>query len=205
MTLLNKNFLQTLISSKIIVILRNIESHQIEDYVSLLEDNGLNIIEVTLNSPDPFKSINIISKKFSNITLGAGTVVKKEDIVKLKDLGVKFIVSPNTNPEIITESLNNQIIPIPGFYTATEGFNALKYGATILKLFPADLNLLNNYLSVFPESIKFIPTGGINILNIKEFLVNSPAVGIGSALFSNKISLVEFSKRIKKFREIIIL
>lgn len=201
---LTKNFLQKLISSKVIVILRNIEPNQIESYVSLLEENGLSIVEITLNSPDPFNSINLISKKFSNITLGAGTVIDKDHIVRLKDLGVKFIVSPNTNPEIITESLHNQIIPIPGFYTATEGFNAIKYGANILKLFPADqngINLLKNYSTVFPESIKVIPTGGINIFNIEDFLAHSPAVGLGSALFSKKISLVEFSKRIKKFKE----
>lgn len=203
---LTENFLQKLSSSKIIVILRNIEFYQIEEYVDLLEKNEFNTIEVTLNSPDPFKSIEFIAKKFPNINLGAGTVVKKKDVVKLLDLGVKFIVSPNTDPEIITESLKNQIIPIPGFYTATEGLNAIKYGASILKLFPAGLNglnLLKDYSSIFPQTTKFIPTGGINTNNIKDFLTNASGVGVGSSLFSNEISLIEFSKRIQKFKQVL--
>ena len=133
-------------------------------------------------------------------------MVKKKDVVKLLDLGVKFIVSPNTDPEIITESLRNQIIPIPGFYTATEGLNAIKYGASILKLFPAGqngLNLLKDYSSIFPQTTKFIPTGGINTNNIKGFLTNASGVGVGSSLFSNKISLIEFSKRIQKFKQVL--
>ena len=151
------NFLNSLAKSKIVVILRNIELNQCEEFVSLLEDNQLDTIEITLNSPDPFSCIELITKKFPKINIGAGTVVEKNDIKKLKDLGVKFIVSPNTNPEVITETLNNNLVSVPGFYTATEGFNAIKYGANILKLFPSGtngLNLLKDYSAVFPKNIK---------------------------------------------------
>ena len=200
------NFLNSLTKSKIVVILRNIELNQCEEFVSLLEDNQLDTIEITLNSPDPFSCIELITKKFPKINIGAGTVVEKNDIKKLKDLGVKFIVSPNTNPEVITETLNNNLVSVPGFYTATEGFNAIKYGANILKLFPSGtngLNLLKDYSAVFPKNIKFIPTGGINLDNLKQFLSNSFAVGIGSSLFSSNISLNEFSKRIKNIKSVV--
>tara|TARA_B100000029_G_scaffold468463_1_gene505473 strand:- start:72 stop:698 length:627 start_codon:yes stop_codon:yes gene_type:complete len=200
------NFLNSLSKSKIVVILRNIELKQCEEFVGLLEENQLDTLEITLNSPDPFSCIELIAKKFPKINIGAGTVIEKKDITKLKDLGVKFIVSPNTNPEVITETLNNNLISVPGFYTATEGFNAIKYGANILKLFPSGtngLNLLKDYSAVFPKHIKFIPTGGINLDNLKQFLSKSFAVGIGSSLFSSNISLNEFSDRIQNIKSLI--
>ena len=200
------NFLNSLSKSKIVVILRNIELKQCDEFVGLLEENQLDTLEITLNSPDPFSCIELIAKKFPKINIGAGTVIEKKDITKLKDLGVKFIVSPNTNPEVITETLNNNLVSVPGFYTATEGFNAIKYGANILKLFPSGtngLNLLKDYSAVFPKHVKFIPTGGINLDNLKQFLSKSFAVGIGSSLFSSNISLNEFSDRIQNIKSLI--
>ena len=206
MTTSTNQFLKTLSTSKMIVILRNIKFNQLEEYISLLEYNGLNTIEITLNSPDPFKSIELVSKKFPKINIGAGTVILKDDISKLSDIGVKFIVSPNTNPHIIEETLNRNLVSVPGFYSATEGFSAIKYGATILKLFPAGingLNLIKDYSAVFPSNIKIIPTGGINLDNMKNFLDKSYAIGMGGALFSNNISLHDFKERIKKIKLIL--
>ena len=206
MTMSTNKFLKTLSTSKIVVILRNIKIDQIEEYVGLLESNGLNTIEITLNSPDPFKSIELVSKKFPKINLGAGTVILKNDISKLLDIGVKFIVSPNTDPQIIEETLNKNLISIPGFYTVTEGFKAIKYGATILKLFPASsngLNLIKDYSAVFPSHVKLIPTGGINFDNMVDFLDKSFAIGMGGVLFSEHISLQNFKDRIKKIKKIL--
>ena len=203
MTTPTNQFLKTLSTSKIIVILRNIKINQVEEYVDLLEHNGLNTIEITLNSPDPFKSIELVSKKFPKINVGAGTVILKDDITKLSDIGVRFIVSPNTDPQIIEETLNKNLVSVPGFYTATEGFRAIKYGATILKLFPAGsngLNLIKDYSAVFPLNIKLVPTGGINLDNMNNFLNKSFAIGIGGALFSENISLQDFEDRIKKIK-----
>ena len=206
MTTPTKEFLKTLSASKIIVILRNIKIDQVEECVSLLESKGLNTIEITLNSPDPFKSIELVSRKFPKINIGAGTVILKDDISKLLDVGTKFIVSPNTDPKIIEETLNRNLVSVPGFYTATEGFKAIKYGATILKLFPAGLNGLNlikDYSAVFPSNIKLIPTGGINFGNMSDFLKKSYAIGLGGALFSENISLQDFEDRIKKIELIL--
>jgi len=206
MTTSTNEFLKTLSTSKIVVILRNIKINQVEEYVGLLEYNGLNTIEITLNSPDPFKSIELVSKKFPKINIGAGTVILKDDILKLSDIGVKFIVSPNTDPQIIEETFNRNLVSIPGFYSATEGFKAIKYGATILKLFPAGfngLNLIKDYSAVFPSNIKLIPTGGINLDNMSNFLDKSYAIGMGGALFSEHISLQDFTDRIKKIKLIL--
>ena len=206
MTTSTNEFLKTLSTSKIVVILRNIKTNQVEEYVGLLEYNGLNTIEITLNSPDPFKSIELVSKKFPKINIGAGTVILKDDISKLSDIGVKFIVSPNTDPQIIEETFKRNLVSIPGFYSATEGFKAIKYGVTILKLFPAGLNGLNlikDYSAVFPANIKLIPTGGINLDNMSNFLDKSYAIGMGGALFSEHISLQDFTDRIKKIKLIL--
>jgi len=206
MTTSTNEFLKTLSTSKIVVILRNIKINQVEEYVGLLESNGLNTIEITLNSPDPFKSIELVSKKFPKINMGAGTVILKDDISRLLDIGVKFVVSPNTDPQIIEETLNKNLVSVPGFYSATEGFNAMKYGATILKFFPASLhglNLIKDYSAVFPSNIKLIPTGGINLDNMNNFLDKAYAIGIGGALFSENISLQDFEDRIKKIKLIL--
>ena len=206
MTISTNEFLKKLSTSKTVVILRNIKINQIEEYVGLLESSGLNTIEITLNSPEPFKSIELVSKKFPKINLGAGTVILKSDISKLLDIGVKFIVSPNTDPQIIEETLNKNLVSVPGFYTATEGFKAIKYGATILKLFPASLNgfnLIKDYSAVFPSHIKLIPTGGINFDNMCNFLDKSFAIGMGGALFSEHITLQNFKDRIKKIKLIL--
>ena len=203
MTTPTNQFLKTLSTSKIIVILRNIKIDQVEEHVGLLEHYGLNTIEITLNSPDPFKSIELVSKKFPKINVGAGTVILKDDITKLSDIGVRFIVSPNTDPQIIEETLNKNLVSVPGFYSATEGFRAIKYGATILKLFPAGsngLNLIKDYSAVFPLNIKLVPTGGINLDNMNNFLDKSFAIGMGGALFSENISLKDFEDRIKKIK-----
>lgn len=196
----NNEFITKVSNSKVVVVLRNIEYDEIEKFVGLLVEYKFDTLEVTLNSPNPYKSIELISKKFPSANLGAGTVVDKNTIKILSNIGVKFIVSPNTNPQVIEESLKNNLIPIPGFYTATEGFNAIKYGATILKLFPSGvngINLLKDYSAVFPNHINFIPTGGVNSNNINELLRYSVAVGIGNSLFSKGINLKEFESRIK--------
>tara|TARA_B100000686_G_scaffold354277_1_gene463668 strand:+ start:3801 stop:4424 length:624 start_codon:yes stop_codon:yes gene_type:complete len=207
MNQITDNFLNRLSHSKVIVILRHILPEQCEKFVNLLEENHLDTIEVTLNSPNAFSSIEILIKKFPKLNIGAGTVVDSENIKKLKDMGIKFIVSPNTNPEVITETLKNDLIPIPGFYTATEGFNAIKYGATILKLFPSGINginLINDYSAVFPKNIKFIPTGGVNEQNIRQLLSKAFAVGIGSSLFSPNISYNDFSDKVKNIKSLLL-
>ena len=200
------NFLDILAISRIVVVLRHITLNQCEEYIALLEENNLNTIEITLNSINAFESIELIAKKFPKINLGAGTVIEKNSINKLSDLGVKFIVSPDTNPEIITETLKKNLVSIPGFYTATEAFKAIRYGSTILKFFPASQNgiqLINDYSAVLPSNIHIIPTGGINKENIKQFLSKSIAVGIGNSLFSSNVSLSEFSDRIKKIKTLL--
>ena len=106
------NFLDTLAISRIVVVLRHITLNQCEEYIALLEENDLNTIEITLNSINAFESIELIAKKFPKINLGAGTVIEKNSINKLSDLGVKFIVSPDTNPEIISATLKKNLVSI---------------------------------------------------------------------------------------------
>ena len=115
-------------------------------------------------------------------------------------------MSPNTDPEIITETLSNNMVSIPGFYTVSEGLRAVKYGATVLKFFPAGQNgliLINDYKAIFPRDINFVPTGGINLKNIREYLSKVIAVGIGNSLFSQGISIKEFENRIIQFKNVL--
>ena len=141
------------------------------------------MLKLLLNTPHAYEIIKSLNTKYPEIYLGAGTVTESEQIKKLSKLGVKFIVSPNCDEKVIKESLDNNLVPIPGVFTITEVFNAIKYGAKILKLFPADdrgLSLIKNYKAVIPNDISFLPTGGINYDNINSYLNIAIGVGLGA-------------------------
>ena len=202
-----EKFLNNLSNKKIIVILRGISDNNLEEYIKLLIKYNLNIIEVTLNTPNCFEIIKFLNEKYPNIYLGAGTVTDTNQINKLLNLGVKFIVSPNCDENVIKQSLNNNLVPVPGVYTITEVIKAIRSGAKVLKLFPANdigLSLIDNYKAVIPQDISFLPTGGINDKNINLYLNKSIGVGLGGSLYKENISLNDFELNLKKFTQLLI-
>ena len=201
-----KKFKEYLLIKKIIVILRGISVNNFEDYINLLIKYKLNIVEVTLNTPHAHEIIKSLITKYPEIYLGAGTVTESDQVKKLSKLGVRFIVSPNCDEKVIKESLDNNLVPIPGVFTITEVFNAIKYGAKILKLFPADdrgLSLIKNYKAVIPNDISFLPTGGINHENINSYLNIAIGVGLGGSLYKENIKIQDFENNLKKFAQLL--
>ena len=167
-----------------VAILRGITPAEVPEICDRLFAAGIRLLEIPLNSPEPFKSIAAAAEHCEGRQLvGAGTVLTPEDVRKVRDAEGTFIISPNTDADVIRETKRLGLISIPGFFTASEGFAALKAGADFLKLFPACLG--PGYVKDLKAVIKapILAVGGVNAENIPAFMKVCAGVGIGSALY----------------------
>ena len=172
----------------LVAILRGVKPSEAVEIGHTLYNRGFRCIEVPLNSPDPFTSIAAISEALPDDCLtGAGTVLTAANVGKVQDAGGTLIVTPNTNADVITETVKRGMIAVPGVSSATEAFIAVDNGATFLKLFPATtygIDHLKALKSVLPPSIQFVATGGINASNIAAWkAAGTRGFGIGSDLY----------------------
>lgn len=182
----------------VVAILRGITPSEMSDVCEVLYSAGIRLLEVPLNSPDACASIKIAADKYhadGTMLIGAGTVLTPEDVRNVAAAGGKFIISPDTNAEVIAETKRLGLISIPGFFTPTEAFAALRAGADYLKLFPAGVNGVG-YIKDIKAVIKapILAVGGVNTGNIPEFLTLCAGVGIGSALYKPGKSLEDIRK-----------
>ena len=178
-------FRRLLLKTRVVAILRGIAPQDVLRVCDILMDNGICLIEITLNSPDALTSIRTASEKVGeNAIIGAGTVLTEEDVVNVMEAGGQFIISPNVNVDVIGKTKELDLVSIPGFLTPTEAFTAIEAGADMLKCFPAGtmgVNYLKDLNAVLQKPI--IATGGIGNSNIKDFLNVAAGAGIGSSLF----------------------
>lgn len=162
-----------------------------EDAVAVAErivEEGITIVEVPLNSPHPFRSIEAIAKTVGDRALiGAGTVLEPGQVASVKDAGGRLVVMPHTDPPVIRASVEANLPVVPGVMTPTEAFAALANGATALKLFPGELitpKIVRALMAVLPPKTRVVPTGGVDAGNLADyFAVGVAAVGIGGALY----------------------
>jgi 2-dehydro-3-deoxyphosphogalactonate aldolase len=149
----------------LIAIIRGVTPDEAESIGEAIHDAGIRIIEVPLNSPEPFASIARLAGKFGDeMLVGGGTVLRWSEVHEIKDRGGRLIVSPNTNPEVIAATARAGLVSCPGFFTPTEAFTALDAGATGLKLFPAEgasPAVLKAQLAVIPKAVPIIVVGGV--------------------------------------------
>ena len=178
-----------------IAILRGITPAEVPEICDRLFQAGIRLLEIPLNSPDAFKSIAIASEHCAGRQMvGAGTVLTPEDVIGVWKSNGIFIISPNTDADVIRETKRLGLISIPGFFTASEGFAALKAGADYLKLFPACLG--PGYVKDLKAVIKapILAVGGVNAEIIPAFMKVCAGVGIGSALYKAGKSLDQVKK-----------
>jgi 2-dehydro-3-deoxyphosphogluconate aldolase/(4S)-4-hydroxy-2-oxoglutarate aldolase len=198
--------LSGILQHKIVAIIRGAKPDDIISIASALNEGGVKHLEVTLNSPDALTAINKIATKLSDqVTVGAGTVLDAEMAIAAMEAGAKFIISPSLDVATIQVTRQRGAVSIPGAFSATEIFTAHKNGADIIKVFPASIGpgYIKDLRGPFPQ-IPLMPTGGVNLSNIREFQkAGAVAFGIGSALVdtSQKISdgylrdLVDLAKK----------
>ena len=174
----------------LIAILRGIRPGEVQAVCDALYESGILLLEIPLNSPSALRSIGIAARHVKSRQLtGAGTVLTPEEAAAVRDAGGEFIISPNTDPEVIRASKRLGMISIPGFLTPSEAFCAIRAGADYLKLFPAILG--PGYIKDLKAVVKkpILAVGGVNAENLPAFLNVCAGAGIGSALYKAGKSL----------------
>ena len=191
-------------SRNIIAILRGVRPDEVLEIAQTIADSGINQIEVPMNSPDVFDSIQLLHDEMKDfISVGAGTVTNIDQVKILEEIGIDFIVSPNFDPEVVAATKQANMISYPGVITPTECFSALKYGADGLKFFPATLLGETNLIAlkaVLPENVPLYMVGGVGPENFSSwFEAGATGCGIGSGVYKagdNSISVARKSKLI---------
>jgi 2-dehydro-3-deoxyphosphogalactonate aldolase len=191
---------QRIAAAPIVAILRGVRPEQVVNVADVLYAAGMRVIEVPLNSPDPFASIAALATVGrSDWVIGAGTVLSVADVGRTRDAGGQVIIAPNCNPEVIRAALNAGLQVMPGIATASEAFSALQAGAKFLKLFPAATygpRHLQALSAVLPAGTGVFPVGGIGAADIPAWVAaGAVGFGFGSELFKPSYSLTDIAQR----------
>ena len=192
--------LNNLKSAPVIAILRGVNPDKVMAIADQLVLAGVNVIEVPLNSPYPFKSIQLLRSELGpEIIVGAGTVLTVKDVEAIAKAGAQICISPNLDLDVVAAAHKNQLVSIPGVATSSEFFQAYKSGVKIMKLFPFSnlgIPFMKSLQSVSPTDAHLVPVGGVDIEDIFELVqAGAQAVGIGNSLYDPKISKEEFIER----------
>ncbi len=184
----------------IIAILRGITPPETIKICEALLDAGITMIEVPLNSPDALRSIGDAAKVFAGRgTIGAGTVLSTADVDNVADAGGAFVVSPDTNPSVIAQTLERGLASYPGVFSPTDAFTALRAGATGLKFFPAEVlgpKGIKAMKAVLPPQVPLYAVGGANPDNFREyFAAGCAGFGLGTYLYKPGMTLDEVAAR----------
>ncbi len=182
--------------NKVIAISRGIHSDRIVETAQAISDGGIKLFEVTFihDSHDGIRETCLSIEKLSStpgsdIIVGAGTVLTVDEVHMAADAGARFIISPDTNAQVINETKKLGLVSIPGAMTPTEIVRAYDSGADFVKVFPASA-LGVNYIKAVKGPLHHIPliaVGGINKDNAASFLsAGVSALGIGGSLVDSK-------------------
>lgn len=165
-----------------VVVLNN--ASDAEPLAEALINGGLPCAEVTFRTEAAEDSIKLMSKKFPEMFVGAGTVLTTEQVDRAIGAGAKFIVSPGFNPKVVEYCLKNNYPITPGIMTPTELEMALGFGLDVVKFFPAEnaggLKMIKAMSAPY-TMMKFMPTGGINAANVGDYLACDKILACGGS------------------------
>ena len=189
---MRERVIKEILDKKIIAIVRGVNEDQAMEIARALYEGGITLIEITFNQnkPETFvntaNAIRAISREFKDrMYVGAGTVTSKELLYTAMNAGAQYIISPDTDEEVIKLTRQMGLVSLPGAYTPTEAKKAHAAGADFVKLFPCvgDAPAYLKTISVPLNNIRFLAVGGVNANNASDFLkAGAVGVGVGSCL-----------------------
>jgi len=201
--------LQLIRETGIIAIMRAQNSDYLVAAAEAIQQGGVRVIEVTMNTPGALNVIEQATKKFGDqVLFGAGTVLDPESARAAIRAGAEFIVAPTLNLEVIALCQRENIPVIPGCYTPTEMLTAWQAGADLIKLFPADAggpNYIKAIRAPLPQ-LQIVPVGGVDLQNAAEFMrCGAVALGVGNSLVNQQLieakDWSELTRRARAFIE----
>lgn len=188
-------FANDLFRSRIIVLLEINNSKNSYDLASCLVDSGIENLEIALRTPSSRTSAEIIRKHFNSVNVGLGTVTSLEDVNFAADIESKFCFAPNCNPKILKACNSKNLFFIPGISSIKEVELACQYDYNLLKFYPAEESggiskLTHIFNNLQEKKVKFIPSGGINLTNMNDYLDLNFVIAVAGSWIAPK-SLID--------------
>ena len=188
----------------LIAILRGVQPDEVEAIGEVLVEAGFAIIEVPLNSPRPLESIARLARTLAGQAIvGAGTVLRAEEVDAVRDAGGTLVISPNTNIRVIAAAVQRGLVAVPGFLTPSEAIAAIETGASALKLFPAEAaspKMLSAIRAILPGDTRVLPVGGIVPAALAQWReAGAAGFGLGSALYKPGMTAGEVAAGARAF------
>ena len=188
----------------LVAIIRGVTPDDAVEIARALYEGGIRIIEVPLNSPDPFTSIRTIADEMGEDALvGAGTVVELPDVDRVKQAGGRIVVSPNMNPQIIAATVGAGMVSSPGVFTPSEAYCAIHAGAHALKLFPAEAaspKVVKALRAVLPTGTRLLVVGGVTPESVQGWLeAGADGFGLGGGVYKPRQSASETLEKARAY------
>ncbi|KWV54316.1 2-dehydro-3-deoxy-6-phosphogalactonate aldolase [Bradyrhizobium macuxiense] len=188
--------------SPLVAILRGVKPDEADAIVSALIEAGMTAIEIPLNSPEPFRSIEIAVKRApADVLIGAGTVLTADDVDRLHGVGGRLMVSPNVDVDVLARANERAMVTMPGVFSPTEALLAAKAGASSLKFFPASVlgaAGITAIRAVLPPKLMIAAVGGVSDANFGGYVkAGIRAFGLGSSLYKPGMTAADITVRAK--------
>ena len=185
---MTETFERAFAAMPLVAILRGITPEEAVDVADALMSAGFRLIEVPLNSPRPFESIELLAAHCgSEAAVGAGTVLRPAEVARLAATGADLMVTPNTDPSVIDAARGAALSPVIGCLTPSEALQAVAAGVTALKVFPAARlgpGYLKDLRAILPNEIRLIPVGGVSLDNLSDYHAQgADGFGFGTGLY----------------------
>ncbi len=184
----------------LVAILRGVRSGEIAGIGEALFDAGFEMVEIPLNSPDPFASIRILADLApKGAYVGAGTVLSAENVDRLHDSGGNLLVTPNVDGEVLARAAHHGMVTMPGVFSPTEALAAIRFGASALKFFPASVigpAGISAIKAILPPDCVVGAVGGVSEKNFADYMnVGVRTFGLGSSLYKPGYTVAQVSER----------
>lgn len=174
--------IETINKCGIVPVVKLTDVEKAEKLAEALRAGGINCAEITFRAPNAEIAIKKILKKYPDMIVGAGTVLDLREAELAVSAGAKFIVSPGLKEQILQYAAEQNVLAVPGCITPTEIQRALDFELEVVKFFPAEqfggLGTIKALSAPFPQ-IRFMPTGGISLANLKQYLHEKAVLACG--------------------------